>query len=296
MNKNNFFVKGSIVALITPMFEDGSIDYENLKELVKWHIESKTSAIVSVGTTGESATLNHNEHIAVIKKTVEYADGKIPIIAGTGANSTSEAIELTQEAKNIKADAAILVVPYYNKPTQKGMYLHFEKIAKNVDIPQILYNVPSRTVADIKPETVGKLSLVDNIVGIKDATGSLQTLEYLKKNCVDDFIYLCGDDMITMDFILSGGDGGISVTANVVPKLLQQMYQFALAGDREKSVSIQNKLIPLHNNLFIESNPIPVKWLLNQMGKCRNGIRLPLSILDSDYHNQVLENYKQIVQ
>ena len=273
---------GSMVALITPMYENGDVDFAALERLVNFHIESGTKAIVSVGTTGESATLNHDEHIEVMKKTIEYSNGRIPVVAGTGANSTSEAIELTEAAKDINADACLLVTPYYNKPTQEGLYQHYKKIAESVEIDQILYNVPGRTGVDMSVDTVARLANIENIIGVKDATGDLNVAKSLIQKCPESFILLSGDDGTAIDFILMGGHGGISVTANVVPKLLSTAYDLAIRGNLEKAKEIDLEISNLHSHLFIESNPIPVKWAMHKMGFCENGIRLPLTKLESE--------------
>ena len=278
----NHVLTGSMVALITPMDIDGSVDFDALKSLVEFHVESGTQAIVSVGTTGESATLNQDEHIEVMRQTVVYAQQRLAVIAGTGANSTVEAIELTQAAKAIGADAALLVTPYYNKPTQQGLYRHYKLIADTVDIPQILYNVPSRTAVDLSVETVQRLSKIDHIIGIKDATGDLTIARRLIAQCDPDFLLYSGDDATAVEFILMGGHGGISVTANVVPAQVAEAYDAALQGNASLSKKIDAKLSNLHQHLFIESNPIPVKWALHQMGKCKAGIRLPLTNLSTD--------------
>ena len=272
---------GSMVALITPMYENGDVDFDALEKLVNFHIESGTKAIVSVGTTGESATLNHDEHIEVMKKTIEYSNARIPVIAGTGANSTSEAIELTQAAKDINADACLLVTPYYNKPTQEGLYQHYKKIAESVEIDQILYNVPGRTGVDMSVDTVARLADITNIIGVKDATGDLNIARSLIEKCPESFILLSGDDGTAIDFILLGGHGGISVTANVVPKLLSSAYDLAIRGNSESAKEIDLKISGLHSHLFIESNPIPVKWAMHRMKFCENGIRLPLTKLST---------------
>jgi len=273
---------GSMVALITPMYENGDVDFDALEKLVNFHIESGTKAIVSVGTTGESATLNHDEHIEVMKKTIDYSNGRIPVIAGTGANSTSEAIELTQAAKDINADACLLVTPYYNKPTQEGLYQHYKKIAESVEIDQILYNVPGRTGVDMSVDTIARLTNITNIIGVKDATGDLNVARSLIEKCPESFILLSGDDGTAIDFILMGGHGGISVTANVVPKLLSTAYDLAIRGNADKAKEIDLEISNLHSHLFIESNPIPVKWAMHKMGFCENGIRLPLTKLELD--------------
>lgn len=277
-----------MVAIITPMFEDGTVDYDALKSLVEFHIESGTSAIVSVGTTGESATIPTKEHLVVIKNTIDYAAGRIPVIAGTGANSTSEAIELTMEAKKVGADACLLVTPYYNKPTQEGLYLHHKAIAESVEIDQILYNVPGRTAVNMSVETTVRLSAIENIIGIKDATGDLEIAKALINNCPDDFMLYSGDDATCVEFILLGGHGGISVTANIMPKEVSEAYSAAILGKVESARQIDKIISCLHNDLFIESNPIPVKWALHRMGKCKNGIRLPLTQL-SDESKLVIE-------
>jgi 4-hydroxy-tetrahydrodipicolinate synthase len=274
--------RGSIVALITPMHEDGRIDEESLGRLVEFHVEAGTSAIVAVGTTGESATLDEAEHCEVIRWVVELAAGRIPVIAGTGANSTTEAIALTKCAKEAGADAALLVTPYYNKPTQEGLYLHHKAVAEAVDIPQILYNVPGRTACDMLPETAARLSLIPNIVGIKEATGDLDRLARLRTICAEDFDLLSGDDSSACEFILQGGHGDVSVTANVAPRLMQQMCSAALAGRRDEALAINARLDPLHRKLFVQSSPIPVKWAVAEMGLSQPGIRLPLTWLSED--------------
>jgi len=285
----NHTLTGSMVAIITPMFEDGTVDYDALKSLVDFHIESGTSAIVSVGTTGESATIPPKEHITVVQKTIDYTGGRIPVIAGTGANSTSEAIELTKEAKKIGADASLLVTPYYNKPTQEGLYLHYKSIAESVEIDQIMYNVPGRTAVNMSVETTVRLSAIDNIIGIKDATGDLGIAKSLIEHCPSDFLLYSGDDATCVEFILLGGHGGISVTANVVPKEVSEAYRAAIEKNTELARQIDKKIACLHRDLFIESSPIPVKWALHRMGKCQNGIRLPLTQL-SDTAKLVIEN------
>jgi 4-hydroxy-tetrahydrodipicolinate synthase len=286
--------KGSNVALITPMFDDGAVDYESLNNLIDFHIDAGTSSIVSVGTTGESATVGVNEHLKIIKHTIEYAARRIPIIAGTGANSTSEAIELTQEAKNLGADACLLVTPYYNKPTQEGLFQHFKLIAESVDIDQILYNVPGRTAVNMSVETTARLSKISNIIGIKDATGDLAVIKKLVKSCPEDFLLLTGDDATAVDFLLLGGHGGISVTANVTPKEIQKVYMTAITGNADLARKANKELINLHQNLFVESNPIPVKWALYKMGMCSKGIRLPLIELSSEFRPIIENNLKEL--
>jgi len=278
----NHPLTGSMVALITPMHMDGSVDFDALKELVEFHIAFGTKAIVSMGTTGESATLDQGEHLEVIRKTIEFASGRIPIIAGTGANSTSEAIELTKGAKEAGADACLLVTPYYNKPTQEGLYQHYKAIAEAVDIDQILYNVPGRTAVDMLPATINRLSSIDNIIGVKDATGDLSVAQELIDTCPEDFILISGDDSTAVEFILMGGHGGISVSANVVPSELSKAYNAAYNEDKDLANSINAPLANLHSHLFIESSPIPVKWAMYKMNKCDLGIRLPLTTLSTD--------------
>ena len=286
--------KGSNVALITPMFDDGAVDYDALNNLIDFHIDAGTSSIVSVGTTGESATVGVKEHLKIIKHTIQYAARRIPIIAGTGANSTSEAIELTQEAKNLGADACLLVTPYYNKPTQEGLFHHFKLIADSVDIDQILYNVPGRTAVNMSVETTARLSEISNIIGIKDATGDLTIIRELVKSCPEDFLLLTGDDATALDFLLLGGHGGISVTANVTPKELQKVYMTAIAGNAEVARQANKELTNLHQNLFLESNPIPVKWALHKMGLCSKGIRLPLLELSSEFRPVIENDLKEL--
>lgn len=286
--------RGSMVALVTPMQVDGSVDYQSLANLVEFHIENNTSAIVSMGTTGESATLNMDEHCEVMRSTVEMVKGRIPVIAGTGANSTSEAIELTRCAQQGGADACLLVTPYYNKPPQRGLYLHHKKIAETVDIPQILYNVPGRTAVDMLPETVKQLSEVDNIIGLKDATGDLNRLAETQALLGDtDFELYSGDDATGTEFLLRGGHGVISVTTNVAPKAMAAMCEAALAGDRELAESINQPLTGLHSRLFLEANPIPVKWALAEMKLIPPGIRLPLTVLAEEYHQPLREAMQQ---
>jgi len=279
--------RGSIVALITPMHEDGRIDGDSLRRLVDFHVEGSTSAIVAAGTTGESATLDGQEHCALVHSVVALAAGRVPVIAGTGANSTTEAITLTECAHRAGATAALLVTPYYNKPTQEGLYLHFKAIAEAVEMPQILYNVPGRTACDLLPETVGRLSRIPNIVGIKEATGDLERLVRLKSLCAEGFDLLSGDDATACEFILRGGHGDVSVTANVAPRLMQRMCVAALSGRRGEALAINARLDPLHRGLFVQSNPIPVKWAVAEMGLSSRGIRLPLTWLTEDAQTTV---------
>lgn len=280
---------GSMVALVTPMRADGSLDVDCLNELIAFHISSGTDAIVVMGTTGESATLNVEEHCNVIRQVVEQVAGRIPVIAGTGANATSEAIDLTQSAKDLGADAALLVTPYYNKPTQEGLFQHYKAVAEAVEIPQILYNVPSRTACDLLPETVARLAGVTNIIGVKEATGDLSRVAQIKALCGDHIELYTGDDANTVAFILAGGQGAISVTANVAPDKMHNMCVAALAGDAQKARQINDDLALLHERLFVESNPIPVKWALTEMNLIPNGIRLPMTVLSETYHQPVRE-------
>ena len=280
---------GSMVALATPMHTDGKIDNARLSELVEFHIAAGTDAIIAVGTTGESATLNVVEHCDVIRQVVSQVAGRVPVIAGTGANSTSEAITLTQSAKEAGADMALLVTPYYNKPTQEGLYLHYKAIAEAVNLPQILYNVPGRTACDLLPETVARLASIPNIIGIKEATGDLSRVGTLRDSCGENFALYTGDDSSTVDFILQGGHGAISVTANVAPEKMHAMCSAALAGDEALAREIDTQLALLHKNLFIEANPIPVKWALNEMGLISDGIRLPMTVLSTQYQSTVRE-------
>ena len=276
--------RGSMVALVTPMFADGSVDFDSLSKLVDFHVERGTSAIISMGTTGESATLDMEEHCEVMRRTVEMAAGRISVIGGTGSNSTAEAVELTRCARQGGADACLLVAPYYNKPTQQGLFLHHKLIAESVDIPQILYNVPGRTVCDILPETVARLARIPNIVGIKEATGSLERMQEILSSVPDDFDLYSGDDATGTEFMLQGGHGVISVTSNVVPAEMAAMCEAALAGDRDRALELNRPLEGLHNDLFLEANPIPVKWALHEMGLIPEGIRLPLTPLSEQFH------------
>ena len=281
---------GSIVALVTPMVPGTeAIDYPALRRLVDWHQAAGTAAIVAVGTTGESPTLSVEEHLRVVEVCVEQAAGRVPIIAGTGANSTSEAIELTAGARECGADACLLVTPYYNKPTQEGLYRHHRAIAEAVDIAQILYNVPGRTSCDMLPDTVVRLAQVPNIVGIKEATGDLERARGLVARCPEDFAVYSGDDATAMELMLLGGKGNIGVTANVAPQQMRDLCAAALAGDRERAGAINARLLPLHRALFLESNPIPVKWAVAQLGLMADVIRLPLTPLSPGLHARVRE-------
>ena len=280
-------ITGSIVALVTPMTSDGSVDWPALERLLDMHMSAGTGAIGAVGTTGESATLSVPEHCAVIRHCVEYVAGRIPIMAGTGANATREAIELTREAANIGADCCLLVTPYYNRPSQRGLYEHFKAVAEAVDIPQILYNVPGRTAVDMSNDTVDRLANLANIVGIKDATGDLARGKDLVARCGDRIAIFSGDDPTAMELMLAGGKGNISVTANVAPAAMAELCAQAMAGDRAAASAINERLMPLNRALFLEANPIPVKWALAYRGLIGEGIRLPLTWLDQQYHADV---------
>jgi len=280
-------IKGSIVALVTPMFEDGSLDRDSLRGLIDWHIAEGTDAIVIVGTTGESATVSPEEHCELVKLAVDHIGGRIPVIAGTGGNSTAEAIALTRHAKEVGADASLQVVPYYNRPTQEGMYRHFCAIAEAVDLPIILYNVPGRTVADMANETVARLAPIENIVGIKDATGNIGRGIELLKMVDKSFAVYSGDDPTAMTLMFCGGAGNISVTANVAPRAMHELCKAAMAGDIARALEINNRVLGLHGKLFVEPNPVPVKWALSQMGKMPAGLRLPLAPLSAQYHETV---------
>jgi 4-hydroxy-tetrahydrodipicolinate synthase len=286
-------IQGSIVALVTPMYENGAIDKESLKKLVEFHIGQGTDALVAVGTSGESATLNEDEHCDIIKCVVDYVGGRIPVIAGTGANSTTEATALTLKAKQVGADACLLVTPYYNRPTQEGLFLHYKAIAETVDIPQILYNVPGRTACDMLPETVGRLSHISNIVGVKEATGDLPRVKQIRDLTGPDFAIYSGDDATSREFCQLGGSGTITVTGNIAPRLVHEMILAAMAGNKETALAIDTKLSALHKNLFIQSNPIPVKWAVAEMGLMGKGIRLPLTWLTEDCYEAVRDAMRQ---
>jgi len=276
---------GSLVAIVTPMLEDGGLDLDALRSLIDFHIREGSDGIVVVGTTGESPTVDVEEHCTLIKTAIEQVAGRVPVIAGTGANSTQEAIALTHKARELGADACLLVAPYYNKPTQEGLYQHFRAIAEAVDIPQILYNVPGRTGCDIHNDTVLRLAELKNIIGIKDATGGIERGTDLLIRAPEDFVVLSGDDASTLALMLLGAKGVISVTANVAPRLMHEMCKAALAGDVRLAREINAKLFALHQKLFVEANPIPVKWVLKEMGLIQAGIRLPLVTLSSQYHD-----------
>ena len=286
-------VTGSIVAIVTPMQDDGQLDLVRFKSLIDWHIREGTDGIVVVGTTGESPTVNFDEHKALIRLAVEHAAGRIPIIAGTGANSTPEAIELSESAKRAGASASLSVVPYYNKPTQEGLYQHFRAIAEWVDIPQIVYNVPGRTVADLANDTTLRLAQIPNIIGIKDATGNIERGTDLVRRAPKDFAIYSGDDATGLALMLLGGKGVISVTSNVAPRLMREMCRAALAGDVVTARRLNEKLLPLHQKLFVEANPIPVKWAVAQLGLIGNGLRLPMTPLSPQFYETVREAMRE---
>ena len=280
MTKSFQPITGSIPALVTPMLEDGSVDYAGLRKLIDWHIAEGTDCIGVVGTTGESPTVNVEEHREIIRVSVEQAKGRVPIMAGCGANSTAEAIELAKFAKSVGADCQLQVVPYYNKPTQEGLYQHFKAIAESVpDLPVILYNVPGRSVADMLHDTVLRLAQVSGIVGIKEATGNIERAQWLIRDLPQKFAVYSGDDPSAVALMLCGGKGNISVTANVAPRLMHELCVAAMAGDVQKAMEIQFKLMPVHKNLFVEANPIPVKWAMARMGLCGGTLRLPMTEL-----------------
>ena len=270
-------IRGSIVALITPMLDSGAVDYPALRRLIDWHIQEGTDCICVVGTTGESPTVTVEEHCEIIRVAVQQAAGKVPIMAGCGANSTKEAIELAEFAKSVGANCQLQVVPYYNRPTQEGLFQHFSAIAGAVDLPMVLYNVPGRTVADMAHETVLRLAQVPGIVGIKEATGNIERAQWLIKDAPSDFAIYSGDDPTAVALMLCGGHGNVSVTANIAPRLMHELCVAALAGDTRGAMQIQNRLLPLHKGLFVEANPIPVKWASARMGLCSQAIRLPLT-------------------
>lgn len=280
-------ITGSLVAIVTPMHADGRLDFKRLRNLIDFHVAEGSDGIVVVGTTGESPTVDMDEHFEVIRVTVEHAAGRIPVIAGTGGNSTSEAIELGQYAAKVGADAHLSVVPYYNKPTQEGLYQHFRVIAEAVDLPMVLYNVPGRTVADMSNDTIMRLTEVPRIIGIKDATGSIERLCDLVERAPEGFALYTGDDMTTAAFLLLGGHGAISVTANVAPRLMHDMCTAARAGDGLRARELNARLLKLHRDLFCEANPIPVKWAVSRMGLIEDGIRLPLTPLSPQCHERV---------
>jgi 4-hydroxy-tetrahydrodipicolinate synthase len=283
--------QGSMVAMVTPMKSgvapDSELDREALARLVEFHVENHTDGIVAMGTTGESATLPEEEHCNVIRFVVELVDGRLPVIAGTGANSTMEAINLTRCAREAGADACLLVTPYYNKPTQEGLYLHHRAVAEAVAIPQILYNVPGRTAVDMQPETVARLAAVSNIIGVKEATGELERVGRIRELCGEDFLILSGDDETACEFMLMGGDGVISVTGNVAPMAMHEMCEQAMAGKRDAAKEVDKRLLGLHQSLFLEANPIPVKWALARMGLIENGMRLPMTWMSTQHEAEL---------
>ena len=283
---------GSMVALVTPMRADGEVDYDALERLVEFHISEGTEALVIAGTTGESPTLRTEEHARLIGEAVRIARKRIPIIAGTGSNSTQQTLELTCKVERMGVDGFLMVVPYYNKPSQEGLYQHFRTVASAVEQPVILYNVPGRTSCDLLPETVGRLAAIDNVVGIKEATGCMERLKDLRGHCPESFELYTGDDATAMDFMLGGGIGDVSVTANVAPRLMRELCDAARAGKQAEAEAINEKLMPLHTELFVESNPVPVKWALNQMGLIESGIRLPLVPLADAHHQRVRDAMK----
>nr|WP_315240526.1 4-hydroxy-tetrahydrodipicolinate synthase [uncultured Albidiferax sp.] len=280
-------ITGSIVALVTPMLEDGSVDYPTLRTLIDWHIAEGTDCIGVVGTTGESPTVTVEEHCEIIRVSVEQAKGRVPIMAGCGANSTSEAIELTRFAKKVGADCHLQVVPYYNKPTQEGQFQHFKAIAEAVDLPMVLYNVPGRSVADMLHDTVLRLAQVPGIVGIKEATGNIERAQWLIRDVPKGFAVYSGDDPTAVALMLCGGQGNISVTANVAPRLMHELCVAAMAGDTRRAMEIQRQLMPVHKNLFVEANPIPVKWAMAELGLCGPTLRLPMTPLSASFHTTV---------
>ncbi|MBP7188703.1 MAG: 4-hydroxy-tetrahydrodipicolinate synthase [Thiopseudomonas sp.] len=286
-------ISGSMVAIVTPMDAHGALDWQALTKLVDFHLQEGTDALVVVGTSGESATLNVEEHVEVIRRVVDQVKGRIPVIAGTGANCTREAVELTRNAKSVGADACLLVTPYYNKPTQEGLYQHFKHIAEAVAIPQILYNVPGRTVCDMLADTVVRLSAVPNIIGIKEATGNIARAKDIIARVPSDFYVYSGDDATAYELMLAGGKGNISVTANIAPRAMHELCQLAMAGDAEGAKALNDRLMPLHENLFLEANPIPVKWALQQMGLIEQGIRLPLTWFSEQYHDTLRQAMRQ---
>ena len=286
-------ITGSIVALATPMKESGAVDWDALDKLVEMHIEKGTDSIVAMGTSGESATLDNEEHLKVIEVIINQVNGRIPVIAGTGANSTQEAIYLTQEAQKLGADAVLLVTPYYNKPTQEGLYLHHKAIADAASIDQILYNVPGRTAVDMLPETVERLSKIKNIVAIKEATGDIDRAKDIIGRVDAEFAVYSGDDETAYQLILAGGKGNISVTANIAPAEMHELCELALAGKADEAKALNDKLMVVHNAMFVESNPIPVKWALHEMGLCDTGIRLPLTPLSESFREPLRQALRQ---
>lgn len=284
---------GSIVAIVTPMQSSGEVDYNSMANLIDWHIDNQTDGIVVLGTTGESATVTSDERKKLIRFCIEKVNERVPVIVGTGTNSTATTLQLTREAMELGADGALIVTPYYNKPTQEGLFLHYKTVAQAVAIPQIVYNVPGRTGCDILPSTVCRLADIPNIVAVKEATGDVDRVRTIKQTCADRLDILSGDDATSLEFLLSGGKGVISVTANIAPKKMHDLCVACAQGDTEKAQQINNELLPLHQNLFVESNPIPTKWALHQMGKIPEGIRMPLTFLAQEQHNVVRDALHQ---
>ena len=280
-------MQGSIVALVTPMCAEGIIDWEAHERLVQWHVESGTAGVVPMGTTGESATLNTKEHLEVISRTIELADGRISVVAGTGSNSTEETLHQTKAAESLGADACLLVTPYYNRPTQEGLYAHFKTVAETTSVPLILYNVPGRTGCDLLPETIGRLSSIEGIVGIKEASGKIERVSEIRSVSASDFFILSGEDALTLEMMNNGAVGTISVTANVLPKAMAEFCHSFLSGNIERATEIDEVLQSVHEILFIESNPTPAKWALHQMGIIQEGIRMPLLPLSSRYRSEL---------
>ena len=289
-------LQGSIVALVTPMRADGSIDWEAHERLVQWHVESGTAGVVPMGTTGESATLNTQEHLEVISRTIELASGRISVVAGTGSNSTEETLHQTKEAESLGADACLLVTPYYNRPTQEGLFAHFKKVAETTSVPLILYNVPSRTGCDLLPETIGRLSSIEGIVGIKEASGKIERVSKIRSVSAGDFFILSGEDALTLEMMNNGAVGTISVTANVLPKAMAEFCDSFLSGNIKRASEIDGVLQSVHEILFIESNPTPAKWALHQMGIIQEGIRMPLLPLSSRYRSELKKRVDEAME
>ena len=289
-------MQGSIVALVTPMCADGRIDWEAHERLVQWHVESGTAGVVPMGTTGESATLNTKEHLEVISRTIELADGRISVVAGTGSNSTEETLHQTKAAESLGADACLLVTPYYNRPTQEGLYAHFKTVAETTSVPLILYNVPGRTGCDLLPETIGRLSLIEGIVGIKEASGKIERVSEIRSVSASDFFILSGEDALTLEMMNNGAVGTISVTANVLPKAMAEFCHSFLSGNIERATEIDEVLQSVHEILFIESNPTPAKWALHQMGIIQEGIRMPLLPLSSRYRSELKKRIDEAME
>ena len=289
-------LQGSIVALVTPMRADGSIDWEAHERLVQWHVESGTAGVVPMGTTGESATLNTQEHLEVISRTIELASGRISVVAGTGSNSTEETLHQTKEAESLGADACLLVTPYYNRPTQEGLFAHFKKVAETTSVPLILYNVPSRTGCDLLPETIGRLSSIEGIVGIKEASGKIERVSKIRSVSAGDFFILSGEDALTLEMMNNGAVGTISVTANVLPKAMAEFCDSFLSGNIKRATDIDEVLQSVHEILFIESNPTPAKWALHQMGIIQEGIRMPLLPLSSRYRSELKKRVDEAME